>query len=84
MVKLLHPDVCHLPSATEAVTRLNQYRNEMDKYSRVGGDLVYTRNSNVQSAQACQVPALLQQSFKKLYFNKSPFAELQVIAAAQH
>lgn len=32
LIKLLHPDVCHLPRAGEAVARLNQFRDEMYRY----------------------------------------------------
>ena len=30
LLKLLHPDVCHLPHATEAVTRLNAYAAQLE------------------------------------------------------
>ena len=33
LVKLLHPDVCHLPGADVAMSRLNSYRQDMGKYS---------------------------------------------------
>ncbi|WP_158829271.1 hypothetical protein [Mucilaginibacter lacusdianchii] len=32
LIKLLHPDVCHLPRAGEAVAMMNQFRDEMYKY----------------------------------------------------
>ena len=33
MIKLLHPDVCHLPLSGDAVARLNAYREQMNKFS---------------------------------------------------
>ncbi|MCX2484939.1 hypothetical protein [Pedobacter sp. MR2016-24] len=34
IVKMLHPDVCALPMAGDAIAKMNVYRKEMDKYQQ--------------------------------------------------
>ena len=37
-LKLLHPDVCHLPQASDAVARLNQYAEQLEAAQRLTDD----------------------------------------------
>lgn len=64
MVKLLHPDVCHLPEANDAVARLNLYRSQMNKYSEGEDDagvFLMTKDNEVVFKGD---PDLLQHSYK--------------------
>ncbi len=64
MVKLLHPDVCKLSLAGDAVAKLNQYRKEMDKYSNGeddAGAFVFTAENEVVFTGDT---SLLQRSYK--------------------
>ena len=49
-LKVLHPDICSHPQATEAVAKINIYKDELDKYQKIkddGGEIQITSPHNI-------------------------------------
>lgn len=64
MVKLLHPDVCILPLAGDAMARINSYRKEMEKYEHGeddGGSFKFLTENEVLFTGD---PELLERSYQ--------------------
>ena len=62
-IRLIHPDVCAHPNSHAAVTKLNQFKNDLEigrKYSDEAGEITY----NLQQYKIIGNPDLLQTSLR--------------------
>ena len=65
MVKVLHPDVCQLAQAGKAVAKLNEYRQQMDKYFKGEDEAGSFRLAGENEIHFQGDAALLSQSYQR-------------------